>query len=279
MNQQKTIKGSINFDGVGLHSGDKVSLTLSPSDPNTGIVFHRGDYQIKATYGQVRNSRLCTIIGIDPERSVSTIEHLMAALAGSEIDNVIIKCDLEIPIMDGASETFIEQIEEVGTIEQDSYRKFLRILKSITVEDQDRSATLEPANGFFIDFEIDFESQAIANQKISLEFNQEDFRYSIAPARTFGLMQEVKALQEAGLIKGGSLDNAIIVDGNKVINKEGLRFDNEFVRHKVLDAIGDLYLAGYPIIGRFKGVRSGHSLNNKLLHKLFCDSSNYEITT
>jgi len=281
--KQKTLKSAISCTGIGLHSGEKVCMTLLPADVDAGITFRRTDVagegaEIKAAFDQVRDTRLCTTVGSEDGKLIGTVEHLMAALAGAGIDNVTIEVGgAEVPIMDGSAAPFLFLIDCAGVTEQAATRKAIRVLKSVTISDGDSSATLEPASGFAIDFAIDFASPAVASQELSIGLGDGVFKNELARARTFGFMHEVEALWAAGLAKGGSLDNAVVVSGDKVMNEDGLRFDDEFVRHKVLDAVGDLYLAGNPILGHYSGVRCGHALNNQLLRALFADPANYEL--
>ncbi len=277
MIKQKTFKSSISCTGVALHSGNKVSMTLLPAEPDSGIVFKRTDISgggalIAATWDNVVETTMCTTLGNEDGVTISTVEHLMAALAGSNIDNALIEVNgPEVPVMDGSAAPFVFLVECAGTIEQDKPRRYIRVLKAITVEDGDRSASIVPGNGFTVDFDIDFESAAVSRQSISVDMAGETFKNEVSRARTFGFLHEVEALRAAGLAKGGSLDNAVVVSGDKVINEDGLRYDDEFVRHKVLDAVGDLYLAGGGLLGHFHGVCCGHAANNTLLRALFAD--------
>jgi UDP-3-O-[3-hydroxymyristoyl] N-acetylglucosamine deacetylase len=281
--KQKTLKSAISCTGIGLHSGEKVSMTLIPADVDAGITFRRTDVAgegavINASFDQVCDTRLCTSIGTADGKSIGTVEHLMAAFAGAGIDNVTVEVGgAEVPIMDGSAAPFLFLIDCAGVVEQNAPRKVIRVLKTISISEGDKSATLEASDGFAVDFSIDFSSPAVASQDLSIGLDAGVFKNEIARARTFGFMHEVEALWAAGLAKGGSLDNAVVVSGDKVLNEDGLRFDDEFVRHKILDAVGDLYLAGHPIQGQYSGVRSGHALNNQLLRLLFSDPSNYEI--
>jgi UDP-3-O-[3-hydroxymyristoyl] N-acetylglucosamine deacetylase len=274
---QTTLKTAISCTGVGLHSGKKVSMTLNPADKNSGIVFKRTDIEgngavIPATWDRVVDTRLCTTIGNDDGVTVSTIEHLMAALSGCGIDNAIVELSgPEVPIMDGSAAPFVFLVECAGVVQQSERRRVIRVLKPVTVTDGNKVATLNPSNVFSLDFSIDFNSVVVASQSISIGLVNGTFKNELARARTFGFLHEVEQLRAAGLAKGGSLDNAVVVSGDKVLNEEGLRFDNEFVRHKVLDAIGDLYLAGGAILGQFSGVCSGHAANNQILRALFAD--------
>ena len=280
---QRTLKGPINCTGVALHSGKKTSMTLCPADPDTGVVFKRIDVTDKdplvpARWDRVVDTRLCSVIGNADGVSVGTIEHLMSALAGAGIDNCVIEIDgPEVPIMDGSAAPFLFLVECAGVAEQAAPRKAVRVLKTIRVEEHGKTVELSPADGFHVDFEIDFDSGAIGTQRLGVDMNDGAFRKEIARARTFGFMHEVEALWSMGLAKGGSLDNAVVVSGDRVLNEEGLRYDDEFVRHKILDAVGDLYLAGAPIMGAFAGVCSGHAANNKLLRALFADPEAWTI--
>jgi UDP-3-O-[3-hydroxymyristoyl] N-acetylglucosamine deacetylase len=280
--KQKTLKSAISCTGIGLHSGEKVSMTLSPADPDFGIVFRRTDVageglEISATHDSVVDTRLCTAIGAQG-KIIGTVEHLMAALAGAGIDNLLIEVGgAEVPVMDGSAAPFLFLIECAGVLEQDAPRKALRILKSVTIVDGDKSASLEPASGFTLDFQIEFANPVIGSQAISLGLTDGVFKNEIARARTFGFLHEAEALWAAGLAKGASLENAVVVSGDKVLNEDGMRFEDECVRHKILDAVGDLYMAGAPILGLYEGVRASHALNNQLLRELFSDPANYEI--
>ncbi|MCK5546766.1 MAG: UDP-3-O-acyl-N-acetylglucosamine deacetylase [Rhodospirillaceae bacterium] len=280
--KQKTLKSTIGCSGVGLHSGDKISMTLHPADADSGIVFRRSDIngggvEIKASFDNVRDTRLCTTIGDENGVLISTIEHLMAALAGAGVDNALVDVvGGEVPIMDGSAAPFMFLIDCAGLVEQDAPKRVVRVVKPVVVSDEGKSASLFPSNEFSIDFEIDFDSSAIQRQSMRVDMIDGVFKNELSRARTFGFMHEVEALRAAGFAKGGSLDNAVVVSGDEILNEDGLRFDDEFVRHKILDAVGDLYLAGGTIAGHFSGVCTGHSLNNKLLRALFADASNYE---
>ncbi len=282
---QRTIKNPISCTGVGLHSGVKVTMTLKPAPADSGIVFKRidiagGGAVIPARWDCVDDTRLCTGVSAQGAQ-VRTIEHLMAALAGSRIDNLVIEITgPEVPVMDGSAHPFVFLIDCAGVVEQAAPRKAIRVLRSIKLQDGDREVSLEPDDGFSVDLSIDFASSAIRRQEMRIELSSSAFRSEVSRARTFGLEQEVAALRAAGLAKGGSLDNAVVIGAdNKILNEEGLRYDDEFVRHKVLDAVGDLYLAGHPILGRFQGCCSGHAMNNLLLRALFSDPTAYRIET
>lgn len=277
--RQRTLKNSISCSGVGLHSGQKVSLTLHPGEPDTGIMFERSDLEngrslIPARWDRVVDTFLCTAIGNEHGARVATIEHLMAALAGCHIDNAVIEVDgSEVPAMDGSAAPFVFLIECAGVVEQESARRAIEVLKPVTVTDSGRTAALLPDDCFRVSCEIEFDSDLIARQSFSVELHNGAFKSEISRARTFGFAHEVDQLRAAGLARGGSMENAVVISDNKVLNEEGLRFDNEFVRHKVLDSVGDLYLAGGPIIGHFRGVRTGHEMNNALLRALFADET------
>ena len=272
---QRTLKSPINCSGIALHSGDKVSMTLNPCEANSGIVFMRTDIasggaEIPARWEQVVDTRMCTTIGNENGVRISTVEHLMAAFAGCGIDNAVVDIDgPEVPIMDGSAAPFVFLIECAGVVEQDQPRRIIRVLKTVSVEDGDSRASLMPGAHCSLDVEIDFDCKAVSRQALSVGLVNGSFCKELARARTFGFLHEVEQLRAAGLAKGGSLDNAIVVSGDKVLNEDGLRYDDEFVRHKILDVVGDLYLAGGAVIGRFAGVRTGHTLNNALLQALF----------
>jgi UDP-3-O-[3-hydroxymyristoyl] N-acetylglucosamine deacetylase len=276
--KQKTLKTEIGCTGIALHSGRKTTLTLKPAKENFGIRICRTDLvngarEIIVNWANVVDTRLATTIGNDHGATVSTVEHLMAALAGCEIDNIMIEVDgPEIPIMDGSAEPFVFLVECAGIIEQNTPRTAIKILEAVTVGDDSRSLTILPSDKFRLDFEIDFAASAIDKQKLGFQGVNSHFKSDIARARTFGFEHEVDALRKSGLALGGSLDNAVVVSGDEILNEGGLRFDDEFVRHKILDCIGDLYLAGGPIIGRVIATRSGHELNNNLLRAIFSDN-------
>ncbi|MGQ9365418.1 UDP-3-O-acyl-N-acetylglucosamine deacetylase [Azospirillum sp. ST 5-10] len=276
---QHTLRSAIHSSGVGLHSGSTVSLTIAPAEAGSGILFVRTDKrgaaaaEIPARWDAVADSRLCTVIANAEGTSVGTVEHLMAALAGCGIDNAVVSLDAgEVPIMDGSSAPFVAMIERAGRLEQAVPRRAIRILRPVAVTEGSKSASLVPGEGSTYSFEIDFDNAVVARQSASFDLVPGAFGQDIARARTFGFLHEVDAMRRAGLALGGSLDNAIVIDRDRVLNEGGLRFEDEFVRHKILDAVGDLYLAGAPILGHFHGCRSSHALNNKLLRALFADS-------
>lgn len=267
--KQHTINQAINIKGVGIHSGKTVSMRLVPAACNSGIVFVRTDFspnvEIPALYSNVWSTAMSTDIGTH-KAVVRTIEHLMSALHCVGVDNLRIELDSEeIPVMDGSAASFVFLIQETGLQEQAGSRKFMKITQSVTVTDQDRIATLSPAPSLIMDFAIDFDHSAIGSSRYTIDLSAKSFAKHIAPARTFGFLSDVEKLHAAGLGLGGSINNAIILDEYRVLNPEGLRFDDEFVRHKILDAVGDLYTSGYPVIGKYSASRAGHALNNKLL--------------
>jgi len=272
---QHTLKSAITFQGVCLHSGETVTMVVHPAAADHGIVFVRtdvtsGDNVIPALWNNVVDTRLCTMIGNKNKVTVGTIEHLMAALRGCGVDNVRIELDgPEVPVMDGSSAPFVARIDEVGTGTQAAPRRGIKILKEIIVEEDGKRVRLSPAQGSVFGGQIEFANAAIGKQYFETKLVNGNFRHDLAEARTFGFLKDVEAMRAMGLARGGSLDNAIVLDDGRVMNKEGLRFENEFIRHKLLDAVGDLFLAGGPIIGAYEGFRAGHDMNNKILHKLF----------
>lgn len=284
MEQQKTLKYEISCVGVGLHSGQKVSMRFKPAPVDTGIVFHRVDEAAKgaiipAHHDYVVDTRLCTCVGNKDGVRVSTIEHLMAAIHAKGINNMIIEIDAaEAPIMDGSAAPFIFLFECAGVKEQLAPLKAIRVLKKVTVTDGDKEVSLEPSKkGLQMRFEIDFPDKVIGHEVQTLDFNLMNFKTMFSRARTFGFLKEIEMLRSMGLARGGSLDNAVLVDGDAIVNEDGLRYKDEFVRHKMLDAVGDLYMAGMPLIASFSGKRSGHTQTNALLSALFADKDAYEI--
>ena len=282
MLHQRTIASSIETSGVGLHSGKKVQMTLRPALENSGIRFRRMDTdpikEVHAIADNVTDTNLGTTIS-ENETSIMTVEHLLSALAGLGIDNVYI--DLhgpEIPIMDGSAASFILLIESAGILEQSAAKKFLRIKKNIRVEEDGKFAEFRPFDGYRLTFDIEFEHPMIQNEltHFSFDFSTMNFLEHISRARTFGFLRDIESLRANNLALGGSLDNAIVLDDYTIINKDGLRFEDEFVRHKILDAVGDLYLMGHILVGEYHGYKSGHDLNNKLIRKLYADSSAWE---
>lgn len=282
---RKTLKASISAVGRGLHSGADVRINLRPAPANAGIIFRRTDLgvEIRASFSNVTDTRLCTLISND-DAKIGTIEHLMAALAAAEVDDAIIEVDgAEVPIFDGSAAPFLFLVESAGVVEHGGMRSALEILRPVRVEHDGAFAELRPHQaggvGFSLDLSIEFKARAIGAQAFQFHLSESTFLADIARARTFTLLGEIEALRKMGLARGGSLANAVVVDDEKILNPEGLRFDNEFVRHKLLDVVGDLYLAGAPIYGVFKGHRTGHGLNNQLLRAVFADQANYRLAT
>lgn len=285
MIRQRTLKNTIRATGVGLHTGEKVYLTLKPAPVDTGVLFRRVDLdpvvEIKAQAASVGDTTLSTSL-IRGDVRISTVEHLLSALAGLGIDNVIVELTApEVPIMDGSSAPFVFLIQSAGIVEQDAPKKFIRIKREIAVSDGDKMACFRPYDGFRISFTIDFNHPAFSSQTLnaSVEFSTSSFVREVSRARTFGFMHEIEYLRSIGLARGGSLDNAIVVDQQQILNEEGLRYKDEFVKHKILDAIGDLYQLGYSLIGEFVAYKSGHGLNNAALRALLADKSAWELVT
>lgn len=283
---QTTLTAPVVLEGVGLHTGRMIRMDLHPAGAGFGIVFRRTDLgdapadvtDIPARFDHVGDTMLSTVICNEAGTSVGTVEHLMAALAGLGIDNVFVEINgPEVPVMDGSSQVFVETIEAIGLKALHASRRAIRILKPIVVQDGLKRAALLPGEGFKLAFEIEFDNAVIGHQSIEADFNAPSFKDDILRARTFGMLKDVEAMWAAGLGLGGSLDNTIVVDGDRVVNDNGLRFDDEFVRHKVLDAVGDLALAGAPLIGRYEGTRAGHAMNNRVLRALIADRSAWEL--
>lgn len=281
--RQATLRAPAMCSGVELHGGNHVRIVLKPAPANTGIVFIRTDIKDRDNRIDVRPEnvtkvRNCTTIGNAADVQVATIEHLMAALAASGVDNLFVEIDSgEVPALDGSSEPFLKLIEQVGIHSQPAPRRYIKVLKPISVKMGDAHALIEPSNTLQLDVSIDFEEEAIGRQRIQIEPDVKSFRERIASARTFARAHEVVALREAGLSLGGSYDNAVVVDGDKVLNPGGLRYGDEFVRHKALDLLGDMYVAG-PVLGRVTTVKSGHGLNHQLLIALFADAEAWKFT-
>ena len=274
MIRQRTLKNPIRATGVGLHTGEKVLLTLRPAPVDAGVVFRRSDLDpvvdIKATPLNVGDTRLSTTLMQD-EVSVSTVEHLLSAVAGLGVDNLVVEVSSsEVPIMDGSAGPFVFLLQSAGIQEQNAPKRFIRIKRKISVEDGDKWVRFEPFDGFKVGFGIDFDHPVFKNgvQFTELDFSSTSFVKEVSRARTFGFMREFEALRQLNLVRGGSFDNAIVLDDYRVLNEDGLRYEDEFVKHKVLDAIGDLYLLGHSLIGAFTGYKSGHALNNRLLRAL-----------
>ena len=285
MVKQRTLKNPVHAIGVGLHTGEKVSLNLRPAPVNFGIEFHRVDLdpvvKLKADALSVHDTRLSTCLEQDGAR-VATIEHLMSAFAGMGIDNVIVELNSsEVPIMDGSAGTFIFLIQSAGIVEQQAAKKFIRIIKTVEVKDGDKWVRFEPYNGYKLNFTINFPHPVFASskQEVTVDLGEHSYIKEVSRSRTFGFMQEVEYMRSQGLALGGNLDNAIVMDEYRILNPDGLRSDDEFVKHKVLDAIGDLYLLGHSLIGSFSGYKSGHALNNALLRTLLADEQAWEYVT
>jgi UDP-3-O-[3-hydroxymyristoyl] N-acetylglucosamine deacetylase len=285
MIRQRTLKNVIRATGVGLHSGEKVYLTLRPAPVNTGIVFCRIDLdppvEIAAKADQVSDTTMNTSLSKNGVR-IATIEHLMAALAGMGIDNLYIDVSApEIPIMDGSAGPFVFLLQSAGIVEQNAAKRFIRIKRPVEVRDGDKWVRFEPYEGFKVTMTIDFDHPAFKgrSQHTELDFSTASFVKEVSRARTFGFMSQLEAMHARNLALGGSMDNAIVIDDYRVLNEDGLRYEDEFVKHKVLDAIGDLYLLGCGLIGAFSGYKSGHALNNQLLHALVADQGAWEVVT
>ena len=282
---QTTIKKKISTSGIGLHKGDIINLTLKPSKPNSGITFIRTDIEgdlakrsILANYKNVSDTNMCTTIKNETDCKISTIEHLMAALSGSGVDNIDIEVNgPEVPIMDGSSKQFVDLIENSGLVKLSKKRKFLKITKKIEIIDGDKKCSLSPHKNMKFFASIDFSDKVIGKQEASINLEKFSFKDNVSKARTFGFMRDVEALRMSGLGLGGSLDNCVIIDNNEVINAEGLRLENEFVVHKLLDAVGDIFTSGYRIQGEYKGYLCGHHMNNLLLRELFNNEDSFEI--
>jgi UDP-3-O-[3-hydroxymyristoyl] N-acetylglucosamine deacetylase len=282
MFQQRTIKTTIRATGVGLHTGKKVYMTLRPSAVNTGITFRRVDIEkaqdIPANAELVGETTLGTTL-IKNNVKVATVEHLMSAFAGLGIDNIIVELSApEVPIMDGSAGPFVFLIQSAGIEEQSAAKKFIKIKKKIRIKEDDKWAELSPFNGFKVDFEIGFNHPILnkIEQKASLDFSSTSFVKEVSRARTFGFLRDIEKLRENNLTLGGSMDNAIVLDDFRILNEDGLRYSNEFVIHKILDAIGDTYLLGHSLIGKYSAKKSGHCLNNKLMRALLADKSAWE---
>ena len=285
MIKQRTLKNTIRATGVGLHAGEKVYLTLKPAPVDTGIVFRRADLdpvvEIPARAANVGETTMSTTL-VNGDVKVDTVEHLLSAMAGLGIDNAYVELSAsEVPIMDGSAGPFVFLIQSAGLEEQDAAKKFIRILREVTVEEGDKRATFLPFEGFKVSFEIDFDHPVLKGQTQSavVDFSSTSFVKEVSRARTFGFMRDIEYLRKHNLALGGSVENAIVVDETGVLNEDGLRSDDEFVKHKILDAIGDLYLLGNSLIGEFKGYKSGHALNNQLLRKLIAETDAWEVVT
>ena len=285
MIRQRTLKNVIRATGVGLHTGNKVYLTLRPAAPDTGIVFRRVDLdtpvEIKACPANVGDTRLSTTL-VNGDVRISTVEHLLSAFAGLGIDNAYVDVSApEVPIMDGSAGPFVFLIQSAGVEEQNRAKRFIRIKRSVVVEEGDKRASFEPFDGFKVSFSIHFDHPLFTSraQSATVDFSSTSFVKEVSRARTFGFLKDIEMLRQHNLALGGSMDNAVVVDDYRVLNEEGLRYEDEFVKHKILDAIGDLYLLGHSLIGAFSGHKSGHALNNKLLRALVADRTAWEEVT
>jgi UDP-3-O-[3-hydroxymyristoyl] N-acetylglucosamine deacetylase len=285
MLRQRTLKSLVSATGVGLHTGQKVRMSLRPAQPDTGVVFRRldlpGAADVPARADLVGESRLCSCL-VRGDLKVYTIEHLMSALAGLGVDNVYVDLDgPEVPIMDGSAAPFVLLIQQAGVEEQGAPKRFLRVKKRLVATDGDKWAALEPHEGFKLSFSIVFRHPVIlkSNTELTVDFATTSYLKEVARARTFGFVHDVEDLRESGLALGGGLDNAVVLDELRVLNAEGLRFGDEFIRHKILDAIGDLYMLGRPLLAAFSAYKSGHDLNNRLLRELIADPSATEVVT
>ena len=283
---QHTLAGPAIFAGIGLHTGEHVRLAIRPAPIDHGIVFVRTDVKgrdnaVPATAKAVCRTQLGTVITNAAGVEVSTIEHLMAALAALSVDNAIIELDgPEVPIVDGSAEPFVQILDRAGRRRQEAARRYIEILDVIEVtEDGGKSASLSPADGFEVAFEIAFPSAAIGRQRVDFQIDEQSFRKELSNCRTFGFLKDVEALRAIGLARGGSMENAVVIDGDRILNPEGLRRPDEFVRHKALDAIGDLYVLGAPIIGRFEGILAGHGLNNAVVRALLARPEAWRMRT
>ena len=285
MLKQRTLKKSINATGVGLHTGEKVKMTLRPAAPDTGIVFRRVDLpdsaEIKVQPQYVCDTRMCSALEHEGVR-VATVEHLMSALAGLGIDNIYVELSAgEVPIMDGSSGPFVFLLQEAGIVVQAAAKKFIRVKKTVEVHDGDKWVRFDPYFGFKVDFTIDFAHPVFEHtgNNVKIDFADNSYIKEVSRARTFGFMHEVETLRSMGLARGGSLDNAIVLDEYRILNQDGLRYEDEFVKHKTLDAIGDLYVLGHQLLCAFTAHKSGHALNNQLLRTLMADKDAWEYTT
>jgi len=280
---QHTVRSKVRINGIGVHSGDRVNMTIKQAPACSGIIFIRTDIKdrnniISAKWSNVADTKLCTVIANKEGVSVSTVEHLMSAFANIGLDNAIVEIDNpEVPIMDGSAIYFIKALSKAGLTKQSAKRRAICIKKAVSCVDGDREVFLSPSNITRFSFEIDFDSKAIGKQNYTYTLDEDSYRKDIAKARTFGMLHEVEYLRNIGLARGGSLENAIVIDGDEVMNPEGLRFKDEFVRHKILDAIGDIYMTGMQLIGHYHGIKAGHATNSKILKTLFAQPEAFEI--
>ncbi|MDP1739251.1 MAG: UDP-3-O-acyl-N-acetylglucosamine deacetylase [Caulobacter sp.] len=282
---QHTVAGPVIFAGVGVHTGAHVRVAVRPAGIDAGVTFIRtdirdGDNAIRVSAEAVRQTRLGTVISNDAGASVSTIEHLMAALSALAIDNVVVELDgPEVPILDGSAQVFVQVLDQAGRRRQEAARSFIEVLEPVEVVEGDKTATLLPCDSFEMAFEIQFDSAPIGRQRVDLEVTEQSFREELADCRTFGFLKDVEALRAAGLARGASMENAVVLDGDRVLNPEGLRRPDEFVRHKALDAVGDLYVLGAPLLARFEGRYAGHALNNLLVRALMANPQAWRVRT
>lgn len=286
MIRQRTIKHAVSEIGIGLHKGDKVTMTLRPAPANTGIVFRRIDLEpyvdIPARANAVGDTMLCTCLTNEDGASISTVEHLASALAGLGIDNIIVEVDSnELPIMDGSASPFIFLLQSAGVEELNAAKQFIRIKRPIRVEEGDKWAEFHPYDGFRVDFKIDFDHPVISQtrQHVVMDFNASSYVDEVSRARTFGFMKDLEYMNANDLALGGSMENAVALDEYRVLNPEGLRYDDEFLKHKILDAVGDLYLGGHSIVGELRAYKTGHGLNNKLLNAMLADKECWEFVS
>ncbi len=282
---QHTVAGPVIFAGIGVHTGAHVRVAVRPAAPNAGITFVRtdiktGDNAIHVSAEAVGQTRLGTVINNAAGATVSTIEHLMAAMSALAIDNAVVELDgPEVPILDGSAAVFIQILDRAGRRRQEAARSFIEVLEPIEVVEGDKTAALRPCDGFEMAFEIQFDSAPIGRQRVDLEITEQSFRDELADCRTFGFLKDVEALRAAGLARGASMENAVVLDGDRVLNPEGLRRPDEFVRHKALDAVGDLYVLGAPLLARFEGLYAGHGLNNQLVRALMANPQAWRVRT
>ena len=282
---QHTLAGAAIFAGVGLHTGQHVRVAIRPAPADSGVVFVRTDIRdrdnrLPALGEAVVQTRLGTVLGNGAGVTVSTVEHLMAAMCALGVDNAVVELDgPEVPIMDGSSQSFVDLLDHAGLRRQEAARRYIEVLESVEVVDGDARATLSPASRFEVAFEIDFETAAIGRQRVELVLDKQSFCAELAECRTFGFLHEVEALRQVGLARGGSIENVVVFDGDILVNPEGLRRPDEPVRHKALDAIGDLYLLGAPLIGRYEGVKAGHGTNNAVVRALLARPTAWRIRT
>ncbi len=287
--RQTTISTSVELSGISLHKGTMVHLVLKAAEADSGIVFRRTDLatddtevtDVPALYNTVCDTTMCTVIGNAAGTTIGTIEHIMAAISALRIDNLLIEIDAqEVPVMDGSSDAFVAALDQAGLSELAAPRRFIRLTRSIAIEDGAKNAELSPHDdGLRVEFSIDFDNPIIGRQELGVDVSPESFRGDVSNARTFGFLEDYEKLRSLGLAHGASLDNAVVLDGDKVMNEGGLRAPDEFVRHKILDAIGDLSLAGAPILGCYRANRAGHAFNNQMLHALFADQTAWEYVT